>query len=484
MKNFTLIFMIIWVSFLFAGTSIVGDMNVWNTADPLYDLNENANGVWELTKTLVSGSYEYKVVEGDSWGDENYPGNNQVVSLATDGDVTWKVNLDANLVTHMNPVIAGDFISEMGGTDWDPSDLTGEMTDPDGDDIFTWRGLVPAGDYDFKVTFNHNWDQSTGGNVQFISDGITETEITYDMSNNTTETNAAQPPSATITFIIDDSAEQTYSGFYLKGTWITETGNYDIGWNDGAEHTAFYDDGTNGDENAGDNIWTAQQDLVSDGGSNTWEWGINDSDHNWLDGNFQFSVVDDTPQTLTYDILGGTSQDVTVTFQIYMEGLELGWYENGVSIQGNTLPLDWEAGSNELTPEADLYVVDIIFPAGSPYDVEYKFARKDGDMNWSFETFDGNRNLVIDDSESTQTIQIHYWNNVIPEPEVTIMMDGDDADLTWENIPGTSYNVFADVDPEGSFETKLNLLPLANHSFTHSDVNETKYFYKVIAFQQ
>ncbi len=92
--------------------------------------------------------------------------------------------------------------------------------------------------------------------------------------------------------------------------------------------------------------------------------------------------------------------------------------------------------------------------------------------------------MKIDDSEATQTIPIHYWNNVLPEPEVTIVMNGDDAELTWVNIPGTSYDVYADIDPNGSFETKLNLLPVPNHFFTHSDVNQTKYFYRVIAIHE
>jgi hypothetical protein len=72
----------------------------------------------------------------------------------------------------------------------------------------------------------------------------------------------------------------------------------------GAEHTDFYDDGTHGDETAGDDIWTVMVNLMADGGTNTWEWGVNDQDGNWIDGNFQFTVPDETPQTLLYTTVG------------------------------------------------------------------------------------------------------------------------------------------------------------------------------------
>ena len=68
------------------------------------------------------------------------------------------------------------------------------------------------------------------------------------------------------------------------------------------EHSMFYDDGTNGDTVAGDHIWMCEQVLTSDGGSNTWEWGVNDTDHNWVAGNWQFNVVDGTPFNLSWDV--------------------------------------------------------------------------------------------------------------------------------------------------------------------------------------
>ncbi|MCD4818103.1 MAG: choice-of-anchor J domain-containing protein [Candidatus Cloacimonetes bacterium] len=279
--------------------SIVGSFNDWNPADPDFALVQNEFGVWEHIHTLAAGSWEYKAIEGDTWDAENYPENNQIIDLTEETEVTWKANFDANLVTHTNPVIAGNFISELGGTDWEPTDMTGEMIDYDEEEVFEWNDLVPAGTWEFKVTLNQNWDQNTGANVTFISDGLESTYITYNMSNNITTASGPEPDAAEITFTIDDSYGQTHSTFFIKGSWNPTTGTYDPNWGDGAE-TELFDDGTNGDETAGDHIFSVMIELIVDGGSNTWEWGALDANSNWIDGNWQFQIVDMTPQTLSY----------------------------------------------------------------------------------------------------------------------------------------------------------------------------------------
>ena len=274
---------------------VAGSFNGWNASDPTYEMAVNDNGVFELTKSMGAATHDYKVVENGNW----YPNNNQQFTFAATEDVTWKYNYDANLVFHTNPVVAGNFLSAIGGNDWDPSELLGEMSDPEGDDIFTLELTIPQGSYECKVTLNHNWDQSTGGNVPFTTDGVNPTTFTYDFTTNTTTVSGPPPPAATITFVVDDSDGMNYDGFNLKGSWDTN-GNYDPSWNGGAEHTAFYDDGTNGDETADDHVWTCQQELTSDGGANSWEWGVNDTEHNWVAGNWQFNVPDESPQTLSW----------------------------------------------------------------------------------------------------------------------------------------------------------------------------------------
>ena len=176
-----------------AGPSIVGSINGWDPADPAMDLTLNANGVWELTVFLTAGFHEYKAVDGDAWG-ADFPGGNQSFTLAADGNVTFLVNLGANVgvkegdeyVTHQNPVVAGNFLDQVGGTNWDPADHTGEMTD-NGDGTYSFSVLLTAGVYQGKVTFNDNWDQDTvgfGANVEFCSNGVFTNYFLYDMATN------------------------------------------------------------------------------------------------------------------------------------------------------------------------------------------------------------------------------------------------------------------------------------------------------------
>lgn len=129
-------------------------------------------------------------------------------------------------------------------------------------------------------------------------DGVTTVNYTFAI-------NYTEPVvTAGITFVVDDSQGKTYTGFDLKGSWNSE-GEYDNTWSDGALQASFVDDGTNGDATADDHIWSVTVTLISDGGTNTWEWGFQDDAGNWVPGeNQQFTIADGTAQTLTYAIVG------------------------------------------------------------------------------------------------------------------------------------------------------------------------------------
>ncbi len=125
------------------------------------------------------------------------------------------------------------------------------------------------------------------------------------------------PETASITFIVDDTKLASATRFAIKGSWNTATGEYDAEWNGGDEHSDFFDDGTNGDVTAGDHIWTVTLEFVPDGGTNTFEWGVNDSEGNWLDGNFQFTLTDAADQTLdTYVILNNDASLSTLSLDV------------------------------------------------------------------------------------------------------------------------------------------------------------------------
>jgi hypothetical protein len=192
-----------------AGPSIAGNFQdpQWNPADPTCDLVLNATtGIWELTKLLPPETIEYKAVDGDAWGlDFPQVAWNQSFTLGDWESVTWYVNLGYTVgaregdeyVFHSTspPIVCGDFMSEIGGTDWDETDesLT-VMSDPDGDGVWEWQGLIPAGEYEYKIVLNNNWDQDTnpygypyGPNFSFYSDGEGEMLFRYHMASNETE---------------------------------------------------------------------------------------------------------------------------------------------------------------------------------------------------------------------------------------------------------------------------------------------------------
>jgi hypothetical protein len=137
-----------------------------------------------------------------------------------------------------------------------------------------------------------------------------------------------------VTFIVDDSADKTYEGFMLKGSWLTASGEYDTNWNGGVEHTQLYDDGTHGDAVAADNIWTVKLYMLSDAGKNTWEWGFNDLEETWIPSkNTQFKVADDKAVTTTYVIPGEVGiNDFSANWNIYPNPAK-----DQINIQGLTV---------------------------------------------------------------------------------------------------------------------------------------------------
>ena len=183
-------------------TFIAGSFNTWDPANPVYQMTMNANGVAVLTKTLSAGTHEYKLVNEGSW----YPTDQQIIDLTVATDVTWRANTSDNFITHTNPVLVGNFLELMGlGSNWTPTNMNGEMTDSDGDDIYEIQfATIPAGSWEYKVTLNNNWNQNTSGTQSFNSDGTTPIIFYYDMSNNDMST-APGVPLALVTFNVTDN---------------------------------------------------------------------------------------------------------------------------------------------------------------------------------------------------------------------------------------------------------------------------------------
>ena len=139
-----------------------------------YDGND---AVWQNTFSIPAGNWEYKAALNGLW-DVNYGANAQQngpnISLSLPANTSVKFYYDDNthwITDNINSIIAtvpGSYQSEMGCSgDWQPDCLRSWLQDPDGDGIYGFSALLPAGSYDVKVAINESWGENYGaGGVQ------------------------------------------------------------------------------------------------------------------------------------------------------------------------------------------------------------------------------------------------------------------------------------------------------------------------------
>jgi len=181
---------------------IVGSMNTWTPSNHDYDLICDDNMLWSVNLNLAAGTHEYKITESNAWDGNDWPGSNQIIELDSGQEITIWANVGLfpgtndsdGYVCHSSnaPIICGDFMSELGGTDWDQtSDITqmndiGENGDlVAGDGIFSRSLDLGAGNWEFKIVLNNAWDQITTGENLFINlEEAGSIVFTYDFVDN------------------------------------------------------------------------------------------------------------------------------------------------------------------------------------------------------------------------------------------------------------------------------------------------------------
>ncbi|MCD4819372.1 MAG: hypothetical protein K8S23_11840 [Candidatus Cloacimonetes bacterium] len=241
---------------------LVGSMNSWGASNHDYDLILNENAIWEFEGTLSSGFYEYKVIESDSWNDNDWPFENQSFTLTSSETIIFQANCGHYIggksgdefVFHSKnpPVVVGDFLSEIGGTDWNQNTTLTQMTDVDDDEVYTFQTLISLGDYEFKIALNNNWDQNTSDDISFSSDSIQQTLFSYDMATNATsitEVTIFTAPQNLTTELSGDSiflnwetpAQRTLSNYkiYRDGSFLDSTTETDFFDNTVSESVSY-----------------------------------------------------------------------------------------------------------------------------------------------------------------------------------------------------------------------------------------------------
>ena len=140
---------------------------------------------------LPAGSYEYKLVESGNW-DNAHPVDN--VAITTDGgEVRWYFlpgdNLVADNFNQCVATVAGNFQDELGGNEWDPTNLRTMLWQeaPDSD-WYAFTATLPAGEWEYKVARNEAWDEAyPADNVVLSLAGETAVTFRYNCATNEVE---------------------------------------------------------------------------------------------------------------------------------------------------------------------------------------------------------------------------------------------------------------------------------------------------------
>jgi hypothetical protein len=205
----------------------------WNPATTRL-FNINNNGVYARAFYVPSGTYEYKFVNGNSWGsDESVPGacananNNREVVLSGDQlvdvvpfggcasavqryNLTLRVDMSATCIPFDSIDVAGGAINGWAGGDI--------LVDTNGDDIYEGTVQVDAGNVVFKfralVGGSPNWEGIPDRNITVTSD-TTMPVACFNVSG--FGTCPPVPPPADVIFRVDLSNEIPASAIYVIG---------------------------------------------------------------------------------------------------------------------------------------------------------------------------------------------------------------------------------------------------------------------------
>ncbi len=251
----------------------------------LSDWSENAlelldldgNNVYELeVLNIPTGTYQFKFLNGNAWGDDEYL--NDLNCVVADGsgsfvreltvasattivgpicyedcgpcefpvDVVFRVDMSNETVSPNGVHMAGGFDLTEGQPSWDPAGI--ELLDTDGDDVYEVALQLNAGTYQFKYINGNDWSGvdndnesvpaacNVGGNREVVFGSDTTIQFCY---NQCVANCVAYPDAAELLFVLDmnEVAVVELSGVWLMGSFTQPQ------WQDGRiqmfEHPDF-----------------------------------------------------------------------------------------------------------------------------------------------------------------------------------------------------------------------------------------------------
>ena len=456
----------------------------WNGVDPANKMaDEDGDGIYTITYYgVAAGTYEFKVVEnGQNWyGDSNW--NNMVLNLDAKSDVTISFDPAAILITVSvtaleepgepeEPVINTYVVAGSAGlcgSEWNGTDVANQMTDEDGDGIYTitYYG-VAAGTYEFKVVENgQNWYGDNGNNVILNLGAKCDVTISFDSATHAITTSVSGGE------IVDDGTRYIVAGvselcgsFWEPSDAANQMSDED---GDGVYTKTYY----------GVEPGNYEYKVVANLPDGTVSWLCNDG---W--SNEVVSVEETCDVTICYDRVSG---------RIYAEGTGVNTEKtiaNCVVAGFSSLcGSEWDAGdlNNQMLDEDGDGVYAITYYGVAPGYYEFKVVENlsNGTRNWlTNNPYGNNMNLnltwrthvTVTYDSNTGEIAVYkkgqeytaalgfgdadWWPNTGLEGEsaATTIVDGEgNYTLIWD-VPGTCWGATAEgvvcfyIDIEGAY---------------------------------
>ena len=382
----------------------------WNPGD-LNNLmaDPDGDGIYTITyANVAAGSYEFKVTNG-TW-DSAWPSENYILNIAEATDVTISFNpADGSIQVSMGNDVAVYIVAgqdTLCGSNWDATDPANQMTDADGDGIYTLTYTdVPAGDYMFKVT-QGTWDKENWG-----GDG-TDGNYVFRLWAKSNVTIKFNPETGIITLDIQElEAPVEPSVPEVTETFYYVAGNMN-GWNacDAAYIMNDQEDGTYTLTLA---VVAGDYELkVTDG---TWDnsWGGEG-------GNYIFKAYTDGEVVVTFDT---NTYTVSVTGDCLNEPVvepePLTIYSMHVAGMEGLCGVNWDPTANQMDCAMGIYSITFTNVAAGTY--EFKFA---ANGEWTYDWASG----IEMPSGETQTA----WFKAQGNSSVVVAEDGSTVTLTFD----------------------------------------------------
>ncbi|MFB3895273.1 MAG: choice-of-anchor X domain-containing protein [bacterium] len=259
-----------------------GSMQGWNNSDSNWDLYDDGShgdvsggdNIYSFSTTIATaGNYEWKVVTTGSWSG-TYPSgsnswfqtttDNQAITFYFDRNSTADGFLPAQNIVYTSDqpaktgfyVAVGDWQSLVGGSNWDPANLSTQMFDDathgdgtTGDGIYTLNIPISApGTYQYKVALDTAWTHQIGGagGDQGFNTNANVTLFAVLVANDTVkfEVNTIKGRIKVKPTVTGLPGPPWYAVGDVQGATLDTT--LDL----------MYDDGTNGDATPADGIYT------------------------------------------------------------------------------------------------------------------------------------------------------------------------------------------------------------------------------------